>query len=68
MSTLEIKRVLPAARPDVFREFSTADQLARWWGPKGFSVDRRSWHVLVFRRMAWSPCDDSDRVAVRTRA
>jgi uncharacterized protein YndB with AHSA1/START domain len=38
MSTLEIKRVLPAARPDVFRAFSTADELAKWWGPQGFTV------------------------------
>jgi uncharacterized protein YndB with AHSA1/START domain len=38
MSTLEITRVLPAARPDVFRAFSAADELAKWWGPEGFSV------------------------------
>ncbi len=38
MRTLEIKRVLPAARADVFAAFSTADQLAEWWGPEGFSV------------------------------
>ena len=38
MSTLEIKRVLPAARSDVFRAFSAADELAKWWGPEGFSV------------------------------
>jgi uncharacterized protein YndB with AHSA1/START domain len=38
MSTLEISRVLPAARPDVFRAFSAADELAKWWGPEGFSV------------------------------
>ena len=38
MSTLEIKRVLPAARADVFAAFSSADELAKWWGPEGFSV------------------------------
>jgi uncharacterized protein YndB with AHSA1/START domain len=38
MSTLEIKRVLPAAGSDVFRAFSTADELANWWGPQGFTV------------------------------
>ena len=38
MSALEIKRVLPAARADVFAAFSSADQLAEWWGPEGFSV------------------------------
>jgi uncharacterized protein YndB with AHSA1/START domain len=38
MSTLGIKRVLPLARSDVFRAFSTADELAKWWGPEGFTV------------------------------
>jgi uncharacterized protein YndB with AHSA1/START domain len=38
MSTLQIKRVLPAARSDVFRAFSASDELAEWWGPQGFSV------------------------------
>jgi uncharacterized protein YndB with AHSA1/START domain len=38
MSTLEIKRVMPAARADVFAAFSSADELATWWGPEGFSV------------------------------
>jgi uncharacterized protein YndB with AHSA1/START domain len=38
MRTLEIKRVLPAARSDVFRAFSAADELAQWWGPEGFTV------------------------------
>jgi uncharacterized protein YndB with AHSA1/START domain len=38
MSMLEIKRVLPAARTDVFRAFSAADELAKWWGPQGFTV------------------------------
>ena len=36
--TLEIKRVLPAARPVVFRAFTAPDELARWWGPDGFTV------------------------------
>lgn len=38
MSMLEIKRILPASRSDVFRAFSAADELAQWWGPEGFSV------------------------------
>ena len=38
MSTLELKRILPAGRSDVFRAFSAADELAQWWGPEGFSV------------------------------
>ena len=36
--TLEIKRVLPAAPGVVFRVFTDASELARWWGPKGFSI------------------------------
>jgi uncharacterized protein YndB with AHSA1/START domain len=35
---LEFNRVLPAAPPIVFRLFSDADELAKWWGPAGFSV------------------------------
>jgi uncharacterized protein YndB with AHSA1/START domain len=37
-STLEIKRVLPAAPSVVFGAFRDADELARWWGPEGFTV------------------------------
>jgi len=36
--TLEITRVLPASRAVVFAAFSDADQLATWWGPKGFTI------------------------------
>jgi uncharacterized protein YndB with AHSA1/START domain len=36
--TLELTRVLPAARSSVFRAFSDATQLAHWWGPEGFTV------------------------------
>jgi uncharacterized protein YndB with AHSA1/START domain len=36
--TLEIERVVPAPRPVVFAAFTTAEQLASWWGPKGFTV------------------------------
>jgi uncharacterized protein YndB with AHSA1/START domain len=36
--TLEFKRVLPAAPPEVFRLFADPDELARWWGPAGFTV------------------------------
>ena len=35
---LDIKRLLPARRSVVFDAFSVAEDLARWWGPKGFSV------------------------------
>jgi uncharacterized protein YndB with AHSA1/START domain len=36
--TLELKRVVPAAPSVVFGAFSAADELAEWWGPKGFTV------------------------------
>ncbi len=35
---LELTRVLPAGRSAVFEAFSDADQLARWWGPEGFTT------------------------------
>lgn len=36
--TLHLERVLPAPRPLVFRMHAEPDYLARWWGPKGFTV------------------------------
>jgi uncharacterized protein YndB with AHSA1/START domain len=35
---LETERVLPAPREEVFAAFTDPEQLARWWGPEGFSV------------------------------
>jgi uncharacterized protein YndB with AHSA1/START domain len=36
--TLEITRLLPAAAPIVFGACSDPNQLAKWWGPKGFTI------------------------------
>lgn len=36
--TLEMKRVLPATSTLVFELFTDPNQLARWWGPEGFST------------------------------
>jgi uncharacterized protein YndB with AHSA1/START domain len=36
--TLEMTRVVRASPPQVFAAFSDADQLAGWWGPKGFTI------------------------------
>ena len=36
--TLEMVRALPVALPRVFAAFSDPDELAKWWGPEGFSV------------------------------
>jgi uncharacterized protein YndB with AHSA1/START domain len=38
MLELVITRVLPAARPTVFANVTERDALARWWGPRGFTV------------------------------
>lgn len=35
---LHIERVLPAPRPLVFRANAEPGELARWWGPKGFTA------------------------------
>ncbi len=45
--TLELKRVVPAAPSVVFGAFSTADELAEWWGAKGFTVPSLAFKPLV---------------------
>lgn len=35
---LRLKRVLPAPRATVYRALSDPSELAKWWGPRGFSV------------------------------
>jgi uncharacterized protein YndB with AHSA1/START domain len=35
---LELHRALPAAPSLVFEVFTDPSQLARWWGPEGFSI------------------------------
>ncbi len=36
--SLDMGRLLPAARAVVFRAFSDPHQLAKWWGPEGFTA------------------------------
>jgi uncharacterized protein YndB with AHSA1/START domain len=36
--TLEMKRVLPTAPAVVFGLFSDSHELAKWWGPEGFTA------------------------------
>ena len=36
--TLELRRGLPAAPSTVFAAFTDAHELAKWWGPRGFSI------------------------------
>lgn len=38
--TLHLERVVPAPRSLVFRANTEPDELARWWGPKGFTAPR----------------------------
>jgi uncharacterized protein YndB with AHSA1/START domain len=45
--TLKLKRVLPAAPPAVFRLFADPDELAKWWGPAGFSVPSLDFNPAV---------------------
>ena len=35
---LDLERILPAHRARVVEAFTTADQLAQWWGPAGFTI------------------------------
>ncbi len=36
--TLHLERVLPAPRSRVFTAHTEPDELAKWWGPKGFTA------------------------------
>ena len=36
--TLELNRALPAAPSVAFEAFTDPNELARWWGPEGFSI------------------------------
>jgi uncharacterized protein YndB with AHSA1/START domain len=44
---LGITRVLPAPRPVVFRAFSAEEELAGWWGPRGFTAPSLEFHPRV---------------------
>ena len=35
---LRITRILPAPRPTVWQSMTDPDELAKWWGPKGFTA------------------------------
>jgi uncharacterized protein YndB with AHSA1/START domain len=48
--TLALTRVLPAARPVVFGAFSDPTQLAKWWGPEGFTTPSLGFQPCVGRR------------------
>jgi uncharacterized protein YndB with AHSA1/START domain len=48
--TLEIKRVLPATPSVVFEAFSEPNELAKWWGPDGFSTPSMEFQPRVGER------------------
>jgi uncharacterized protein YndB with AHSA1/START domain len=54
-----MRRVLPASRTQVYRALTDPDQLARWWGPKGFEVPELDFDPSVGRgfRIAMQPPD-----------
>jgi uncharacterized protein YndB with AHSA1/START domain len=45
--TLEMVRSLPVAPARVFAAFSDPDELAKWWGPEGFTVGRLDFDLRV---------------------
>jgi uncharacterized protein YndB with AHSA1/START domain len=44
---LKMTRVLPAPRPVIFAAFTAPDELARWWGPAGFTTPRLTFNARV---------------------
>jgi uncharacterized protein YndB with AHSA1/START domain len=44
---LEIERVLPAARVVAFHAFIDPSELAKWWGPEGFTIPSLSFPAHV---------------------
>ena len=44
---LELRRVLPAPPPAVYAAFSDPRELAKWWGPQGFSIPSLDFHPRV---------------------
>jgi uncharacterized protein YndB with AHSA1/START domain len=48
--TLDIERVLPAARPVVFEAFTDSDVLSQWWGPEGFAIASIQFEARVGER------------------
>jgi uncharacterized protein YndB with AHSA1/START domain len=56
---LQMKRMLPAAREQVFRACTDPQELAKWWGPKGFTAPSVELDVRVGGnyRIAMQPPD-----------
>lgn len=56
-SELHLRRVLPAPRAVVYRAMTNPEQLAKWWGPEGFSAPSVEFepHVGGSYRIAMQP-------------
>lgn len=56
---LHLEKVLVVPREQVFAAFSDAEQLRRWWGPAGFSVQRLQFDAVegTEYRIAMQPPD-----------
>jgi uncharacterized protein YndB with AHSA1/START domain len=57
--TLHLQRVLPAPPPRVFRAHAEPEELAKWWGPKGFTAPSIEYDLRVGGRyrIAMQPPD-----------
>ena len=57
---LHLMRLLPFPRTLVYRALTGPDELARWWGPHGFSVPNiaSDLHIGGSYRIAMQPPDD----------
>jgi uncharacterized protein YndB with AHSA1/START domain len=56
---IRLKRILPAPRAVVYRALSDPGDLAKWWGPRGFTVPSVDFdpHVGGSYRIAMQPPD-----------
>jgi uncharacterized protein YndB with AHSA1/START domain len=56
---LRMARVLPDRREDVYRAMSDPDELAKWWGPRGFTAPSVDFEPRVGNRyrIAMQPPD-----------
>jgi uncharacterized protein YndB with AHSA1/START domain len=57
--TLRMKRVLPAPRTVVYAALTNPEELAKWWGPKGFTAPSVEFNPRVggSYRIAMQPPD-----------
>jgi uncharacterized protein YndB with AHSA1/START domain len=56
---LSMKRVLPAPQAVVYRALTDPEELAKWWGPRGFTAPSVEFHPRVggSYRIAMQPPD-----------